>query len=1059
MTITKNLYSRPIHHQSFRALIQMPCNFTIFMPMRHAPLVVCSIMIISMLNLTVAEDNSQSCRILVDWDEETIMGESGEYESSILHRYRTIFEPSFPNGTSPVISEIAVSHHRDGVELPDQSDVYSISAGGEIDIIIPHDPEFRDMISISVMTTASSCSRTFEITNWNQPILDHEITRETDWSMSGTESNQGISFDGRGWQKRTGETLESNELGNGSVSLDLSDGAEGVLIELILDSIWLNETYMTNVLIQQDFEMIGSGNLSLVTGLDSESDTQVEAQIDEAYVLRSFSEGKVTEHMRLDGTGWLSFNGGSNESSEGAFGKIYLFHYEIWDEDGFRRLQDVQIEANASVRLSGTSDSFTFELDDLSFREKWEEGIRTDQFTRLYGSGDFDFVASEEYPYIEVNGTVPIFHLQSEGGETVTETIIVDGTFDGDASGSFGQVRQIVESGVFANSSGTLLEADKIRDEYWLNVSTNPVGPIDQEVEADHNLTYEFVVPQEDWENRTIRLTYVEDNGSTEELPDNSPIILQAEAPEASSIFSNHISRETGVCPNVLDEGDRFRLLGNDNLRLEVLVSGIAEEIVDGHSLEIAIWEGTYGDFSQANGSIINEGVLAGLLDQVTRQVRLDIGDIGNQQGISFVENQLVDRVLSPSVISFDENTPLALSDVPNPVFFREGILTTEGGVAHLEVEIFDFDTDAISVSVDLSAIGLGMVDLSDSGLLGDRIIHDSIWTAIITHNGLEFGMFDIPVLMQDFWTTVEGNATILVSNAPPRMMSVDFTPTSTFRGSEIGISVNVVDGHGISSVSVDLTGSGGPTTPLKSSGEVTGEWVDAFSTQTYSAELWEGSFILPESMSPGKQNIPIQLIDNQGSSTSTTTIGGLPTTAFSRQASKLSINNQSPTISNLTFLIGQSETPSVLLPDSDDPIWHTLEVHVQDPDGVVSVQAKIGRLAPIGQSETWILLFDDGNGSDRVAGDGIYSLPFSTRSTLADGEMRIMIRATDTYQSMTLPGDQAHDISLQRENPANSGKSWILKNSTEILVGSMLLFLALGIGAFAHVLRNSELE
>ena len=74
--------------------------------------------------------------------------------------------------------------------------------------------------------------------------------------------------------------------------------------------------------------------------------------------------------------------------------------------------------------------------------------------------------------------------MQSEGGETVADTIIVDGTYDGDAEGSFGLVRRIVESDVYGNATGILFEADKIQNEFWFNVSATPFGPIDQEWEV-----------------------------------------------------------------------------------------------------------------------------------------------------------------------------------------------------------------------------------------------------------------------------------------------------------------------------------------------------------------------------------------------------------------------------------------------------------------------------------------------------------------------------------------------------------------------------------------------
>ena len=68
---------------------------------------------------------------------------------------------------------------------------------------------------------------------------------------------------------------------------------------------------------------------------------------------------------------------------------------------------------------------------------------------------------------------------------------------------------------------------------------------------------------------------------------------------------------------------------------------------------------------------------------------------------------------------------------------FREGVLFTEGGSAHIEAVIEDVDTDVVGVMVDLSEFGLGIITLSDSGLNGDEIIQDSIWTAKINHEGL----------------------------------------------------------------------------------------------------------------------------------------------------------------------------------------------------------------------------------------------------------------------------------------------------------------------------------
>ena len=430
---------------------------------------------------------------------------------------------------------------------------------------------------------------------------------------------------------------------------------------------------------------------------------------------------------------------------------------------------------------------FSFELDELIFREKWEEGVRTDQYSRIFGSGQFDFVASDDSPYIEVNGTIPLIHFQSEGGETVSDTLIVDGTYDGDAEGTFGLVRQIVESGVFENATGAPFEADKIRNEFWFNVSATPFGPIDQEFRAEHNLTYEYVVPQDDWINRTIRYTYVEDNGSTEdEYPENSPIIQNPEAPEANPIFSTHISRETGVCPQILAVGDSFSLIGNPEMVLDVTVNGASTASIDGHIVSIAEWEGSFGDMSSANGSIINEGPLSGLLNEVSRLVRIEL-DEGSE--ISLIENQRMDRILSPSIVTFDENTPPSLyGDSGSAISFRESPLSTEGGVAHLEVVVNDVDTDTKSVSVDLSSLGLGIVELSDSGLLGDEVIHDDVWTARIVHSGLQSGDLPISVIMEDYWVTVQQNSSIQIANAAPRVLHVEFSPDTAFRGQSLSL-------------------------------------------------------------------------------------------------------------------------------------------------------------------------------------------------------------------------------------------------------------------------------
>jgi len=1007
-------------------------------------------------SLASAQDNqTNSCEIIADWGQQWHWTEEGDSETSLIHRYRVVFEPPFTNGSSPTEVNATIHHFRGGSEVP-VANTSIFVAGGEIDIIIEEEPQFGDSFSIQVQTVEASCNRVLNITNWNQPISDHEVTRETHWSLSGMEG-EGITFDGRGWQKRTGSILESNELGNGTLLLDMSNGSEGAAIDLVLDRIWLNESYDGTELISQDFEMMGSGGLLLNTD-EGDEGASISADVSDAYVLRSFQDGKVTERMMFEGDGWISINGGDNESSSGVYGEVFLLYFEIWDEDGFRRLQDIQIEANASARLSAVGGPFSFELDELIFREKWEEGVRTDQYSRIFGSGQFDFIASEDSPYIEVNGTVPLIHFQSEGGETVADTLIVDGTYDGDAEGSFGLVRQIVESGVYENATGAPFEADKIRNEFWFNVSATPFGPIDQELRAEHNLTYEYVVPQDDWLNRTIRYTYVEDNGSTEdEFPENSPIIFNPEAPEASSIFSTHISRETGVCPQILTIGDSFSLVGNAEMVLDVTVHGSSLDSIDGHIVSIAEWEGTFGDMSSANGSIINEGPLSGLLNEVSRLVRIELGE-GSE--VSLIENQRMDRILSPSIVTLDENTPPSLSGDPgSSVRFRESSLSTEGGIAHLEVVVNDVDTDIKSVSVDLSSLGMGVVDLSDSGLQGDQVIHDDVWTVRVVHNGLQNGDLPISVIMEDYWETVQQNSSIQVSNSPPRVIHVDFNPESTFRGESIEVTLGAYDGHGIKSVSVNLQSIGGGLVQLSNTGQEDWNWQLAGEQRTSSIDTWSGTFEVPTSMSPGRQNIPILLEDVAGASISTTQIGNIYSSTIGREAGKILIGNQPPSITNLSFLKDGNEVNEITSLVSGGQTNYTMEVTIHDYDGISSAQAKIGRLAPIGQSEEWLLLVDDGTGPDRVPQDGIFSLSFSARSSLSEGEMSILIRATDVFLSMTPASEQLHNVSIVKSDSGSGGTSWISDHSTELVLASMFLLLSIGAVTFVQIVRKSEIE
>ena len=75
-----------------------------------------------------------------------------------------------------------------------------------------------------------------------------------------------------------------------------------------------------------------------------------------------------------------------------------------------------------------------------------------------------------------------------------------------------------------------------------------------------------------------------------------------------------------------------------------------------------------------------------------------------------------------------------------------------------------------------------------------------------------------------------------------------------------------------------------------------------------------------------------------------------------------------------------------------------------KDADGILIVRADLGILKPISQTQTWVTLFDNGQGLDRVAGDGIYTAAASVRSSTPLSSHEIKVQASDSYGEATPP-------------------------------------------------------
>ena len=138
-------------------------------------------------------------------------------------------------------------------------------------------------------------------------------------------------------------------------------------------------------------------------------------------------------------------------------------------------------------------------------------------------------------------------------------------------------------------------------------------------------------------------------------------------------------------------------------------------------------------------------------------------------------------------------------------ISLAEGVITGEGGSpGHLEV-VSDVDYNVESVSVDLTEIGGVVLQPNDRGLDGDMVIGD-VWTAQISVPGIEVGSLNITATATDaFAATAEATEAITVLNQPPRLTAFAMVPTIINRGESLIVNAEVIDGHGVSSVEIDM--------------------------------------------------------------------------------------------------------------------------------------------------------------------------------------------------------------------------------------------------------------
>jgi len=601
----------------------------------------------------------------------------------------------------------------------------------------------------------------------------------------------------------------------------------------------------------------------------------------------------------------------------------------------------------------------------------------------------------------------------------------VDGTFSGDVNGDFGIVRDIVATDHSQeNATGVAFDTNVIFTESWLNLSGIGNNPFD--MEAVHNKTWEYEVPQEHWDNRTVRLRWDSMEGGEpsdgDEFPERSPIQVDLEAPEANSTLGDvDITRETGLAPAGLTIGDRVDLIGSELMQLSVTATSTGTVVRDGHTIPVTYWEGTYGDDGLASGAVISEGILAGLVAEVTRNVILDLDD---GDTLEFSETQSLARVLSPSIITEAENTAPSIVSVS----IREGSITNEGASSvHLEVEVDDVDWNVRSVTADLSALSMGTITLNDIGLEGDTSIHDETFTAEIQYSGIVDGDVSIQIEVSDDWVTTSESHDIQVLNRLPRISSYAYSPNTVNRGDVTSVTLIANDGSGVTAVGVDTTQWGGNVTWLSL---VDGDWI--------------GEVIVPQTIPSGDQVLSVRLEDGAGGSGSTTQFG------TGEELPSLHILNEGPAISEVTFYDNGEIISSLEIPLTGTN-QYTMTARVTDLDPVTIVQARLGLLAPAGQSDNWIAMRDDGIGADAVAGDGIWSVLVEVRPGVPGGATTIDIRGIDQQLAQTPVNDRTFSVELGTSGEGGGGGQAVLEGASNVwiilgVIGLLLALVAAGI-------------
>jgi len=957
------------------------------------------LLLASILPLVSAESDIQ---ILVDWDGN--------------HSYRILGATGSDT--------IAFEQIRDGDVLASNPIITWTGEEGELDLNTTLEP--GDIITITV----ADHSRTFTVGTWNQPLDDHEVTLSTEWSMDQQWTNEFgeqrylLVFEGDGWQSRAGDQLDAWEMGSGQMIIIESTNESTTNTTLILDSIWRNESTVDGELISQIFDARGHGYLS-INGTDDGDALAIDASISDARIIRSMSYGSVDQYFLLEANGSMSLQGNDGDSSTNLDAVLAVIFIETRDVDGNQTLNHMQLEGSADLSIESDDARIDIELDQFQSLERWENGTRVNHYYEVDGDGTFGVTDEEENATVIINGTVIDFHNKIENGIWQIDDIHVDGTISGDASGTFGTVRTIEQSGQIANDTGVMIDVIIVHQEDWFNLTGvggwsangNTIG-------STHNESWSYDAIYDYWDNRTVKLKWRQtgpDPSEGEELKERSPIVQDPQPPEVEEALGDvTVSRESGLMPIPALSGDLFLLEDQEGISLLVNIQEPTEIHLDGHTILALDWSGVYGNTLSGNatGSIIIEGPLAGLNGIIQRTLQAPFGD--DDAMISIVENQSVNRILSPSVVSSDNNTPPEIEEIR----LRESITAEGGQGGHLEVTVSDIDFNVVEVTADLSAIGQGIVQLSDKGLQGDAQIGDDIWTVFISSTSTTHGAISLPITIKDVFAASDSqDGAISILNQAPRLTSIQIIPTTLARGQMTIINAQVSDDHGVASVLIDMREHGGDLVPM-----------------VLVEDTWVTNLTIPDSMSPGERTLSLILEDSEG---------GVKTVSNTQKSGQYHIPHQSDTQITLTILNTPPEldigaTREIEL--GDENTNYTISIIVNDVDGVTSVQAKLGAFAEPGKDSEWIHL--------QYQGEGVWSKTVSVRKGTNYGTHEVLFRATDIFGATS----NEYSLAVNVVEPGQSGGpvdgAFAL---SAIVISSLAVFALVAIGAVIFMVRGGK--